>query len=325
VGLRPKAPIKTIIHAFAKSDIFADSTFFASKPGILQPLAIRWVVPYIMTRKLFLLPILLATTLSLFANIERTFEKSFTIFPGNEVEIDLPSGSIEVTVGDSDQVEIILFQKFKTNHESEADEWLSRFEISVEQNSDAVRLIVKKEDPAGFLSFWKKWNNQVNFSAKITVPAQVDLRLDTAGGQIRVSGDIDGDIDADTAGGSIKIDGATGHAKLDTAGGSITAGSVYGSVHADTAGGSITISYVGPDASRVYADTAGGGITIGLDASGKYSVEADTSGGSVSIDHSGWVAEKKKHSYARGDINGGGAEVHADTSGGSIRIREARP
>lgn len=278
-----------------------------------------------MTRKLFLLPILFATTLSLFANVERTLEKSFTIAPGNEVKIDLPSGSIEVTVGDSDQVEITLFQKFKTNSETEADELLSHFEISAEQESDAVRLIVKKEDSGGFLSFFKNWNNKVNFTAKVTVPSHVDLSLYTAGGQIRVRGDIDGDIDADTAGGSIKIDGATGHAKLDTAGGSITAGSVYGSVHADTAGGGININYVGPNASRVYADTAGGGITIGLDASGKYSVEADTSGGSVSVDHSGWVAEKKKHSYARGHINGGGADVHADTSGGGIRIREARP
>lgn len=278
-----------------------------------------------MTRKLLLLPLLLATALSAFANIERTVEKSFSIRPGNQVEIDLPSGSIEVTVGGSDHVEIVLVQKFKTNRDSEADDLINNFKIITDQSSDSVRLLVQREKDSGFLSFFKSWHNKVDFSAQVTVPAHVNLHLDTAGGQIRVLGDIDGDIDADTAGGSIKIDGATGHAKLDTAGGSITTGAILGSVYADTAGGSINISYVGPHASRVYADTAGGGITIGLDPAGQYSVEADTSGGGVSVDHSGWVAEKKKHSYARGDINGGGAKVHADTSGGSIRIRETRP
>jgi hypothetical protein len=277
-----------------------------------------------MTRKHLFLPLLLASSLSVFASIERTLEKSYVVNPGAEIEIDIPSGSIEVTVGDTEKVEVSLIQKFKTNRESEADELLENFQITTETTDDAVRVLVQREKSAGVLNFWKNWNNKISFEAQVTVPAHVNLKLDTSGGHIKVRGDIEGNINADTAGGSINIDAATGHARLDTAGGSITAGSVLGSVYADTAGGGITINYVGPNASKVYADTAGGSITIGLDPAGKYSVEADTSGGGVSVDHSGWVAAKEKRSHARGEINGGGTPVHADTSGGSIRIREAR-
>ena len=278
-----------------------------------------------MTRHLLLIPLLVASSTLLFANVQRTLEKSFTVRPGSEVKVDIPSGSIEVTVADTDQVKFRLFQTFKTNNESEADELLSHFEISTEQDGDGVHLIARREENKGFLGFWKNWNSKVQFKTEVTVPARVNLNLDTAGGQIRVKGDIDGDVRADTAGGSITIDGATGQAHLDTAGGGISAGAIYGGIYADTAGGGISIDYVGPDVTRVYADTAGGGITIGLDAQGRYDVEADTSGGGVSVEHPGWVAEKSKRSYAKGQINGGGTKVHADTSGGSIRIRVAKP
>jgi DUF4097 and DUF4098 domain-containing protein YvlB len=278
-----------------------------------------------MTRHLLFIPLLIASATLACAEVLRSLEKSFAVHPGTTVEVDLPTGSIEVIVSDTDEVEFLLFQTFKTNRESEADELLSQFEIRTEQDVDTVRLIVRREENNSFFGFWKRWSNQVKFKAQVTVPARVNLNLDTAGGQISVKGDIDGDVLADTAGGSIKIDGVTGNANLDTAGGSISAGAVYGGIYADTAGGGIAIDYVGPDAKRVYSDTAGGGITIGLDARGRYSVEADTSGGGVSVEHPGWVAETTKRSYARGEINGGGTEVHADTSGGSIRIRVANP
>lgn len=75
--------------------------------------------------------------------------------------------------------------------------------------------------------------------------------------------------------------------------------------------------------SYVNADTAGGSIAIELDTAGAFSVEADTTGGGVDIAGLNFEAVRQKRSYARGDINGGGAQVRADTVGGSIRIHAA--
>ena len=139
-----------------------------------------------MTRNFLLIPLLVASTSLTFANVQRTLEKSFTIRPGSEVEVDIPSGSIEVTVTDTDQVEFRLVQTFKTNSESEADELLSHFEITTEQDSDGVHLIARREENKGFFGFWKNWNNKVQFKTQVTVPARVNLNLDTAGGQIHL-------------------------------------------------------------------------------------------------------------------------------------------
>lgn len=44
---------------------------------------------------------------------------------------------------------------------------------------------------------------KVKFTTELTVPATVDLDLDTAGGRIDVTGLLDGDLRAETSGGSI--------------------------------------------------------------------------------------------------------------------------
>ncbi|GAB5561707.1 MAG: hypothetical protein SynsKO_33540 [Synoicihabitans sp.] len=259
------------------------------------------------------------------AAITRNVEKSFPASTGDEIVIDISGGNIEVEiVPGSDQAEITLHQRFKTNDESEIAEVLEQFEITFEKRGDNIVLAVKPERSGGFFSRWIS-SSDVKFSATLNCPADVDLSLDTSGGRISVAGFVEGNLHADTSGGSIVVTGGSGTFNLDTSGGSITVDEIHGSVRADTSGGSIAIDYVGPEARKVNADTSGGSIRIGLDATGRYDLVADTSGGRVSVSDLEIAAAKISRTHVRGEINGGGASVRADTSGGSIYITATTP
>ncbi|MCF3648519.1 DUF4097 family beta strand repeat-containing protein [Synoicihabitans lomoniglobus] len=275
-----------------------------------------------MLRKILLPLLALAVPTLLTAKITREVEKSFRVGDDAAIEVDISGGSIDVEIGSDDQFHVTLQQTFRTNSESEADEILERYDVTLDQSGDRVRVIVRSDKKSGgWFSGWR--NRGANFSVKLIAPAHADLNLDTSGGSIRVDGDSRGEIIADTSGGSISVDGSAGHMNLDTSGGSIRVGYALSRLRADTSGGSITIGYVGPDADDINADTSGGSITIGLDPAGGYDLLADTSGGSVHINGLSFRAEKKTRTHAEGEINGGGARVRADTSGGGITIKAA--
>ena len=275
-----------------------------------------------MTRFL-LLSVLLFSVSAVQAKITRERVEHFDVEPGAHIEINIHGGSIQVTVGESDRVEVVLKQTARTNSESEADEMIAELDTLIEQSRGNIRVITHPQRSSG--SWWSriKSNNRVQTSARLTVPAQVNLNLDTSGGGITVTGLVDGDLVADTSGGPIRVTGARGDLNLDTSGGGITVKEAYGRVRADTSGGGIRIDYIGPETTDVNADTSGGGITIGLDPRGGYDLNADTSGGGVSVEGLNFNAHKRDRTHAEGEINGGGVRVRADTSGGGIKIYAA--
>lgn len=272
---------------------------------------------HLLLRPLFFLalPGLVAT-----AAIERKLEKTFTVKPGSVVKVDISGGSIESQVGAPGQVALTLNERFRSaDTEAEADEVLADYEITAAQNGDEVLLRVRSKHKLG-------WNTGSRFSAsaKLVVPADVRLDLDTSGGSISVRGEMKANVRCDTSGGSIKADGGSGDFNLDTSGGSITVGKALGALRADTSGGSISVDYVGPNATNVNLDTSGGSITVGVDAAGKFDLVADTSGGRVKVEGLAFSAVKLDRTHASGPINGGGAPLRADTSGGSITVKAAQ-
>jgi len=270
-------------------------------------------------RLAFLLPV---AALVAHADIDRTLARSFTVAPGDRIVIDVPTGPIKVTVGTGDTVELRLLKRINASSDSDADAILADYAIATTQADGTVKLHVRSPKAKGWFNAMRP---KVKFTTELTVPATVDLDLDTAGGQIAVSGLLDGDLRADTSGGAISVTGGTGTLNLDTSGGAIRVGQALGSVRADTSGGSIRIAYVGPAATDVNADTSGGSISIGVDPAGHWDITADTSGGGVKVTDLTLTDAKFERSSASGRLNRGGQRLRADTSGGSITIRSATP
>jgi hypothetical protein len=251
--------------------------------------------------------------------VERRLERSFTVAAGSVVVVDISGGPIEVDTAPGRSMQLTLLQRVDhVSSEAQADEALRQYDISAEQQAATVTLIGRRH-PGN--SRWRRGDPQVRLSAKLTVPADVRLDLDTSGGPITVRGERTDDVKVNTSGGAITVDGGRANFDLDTSGGPIRVGRALGNVRANTSGGSITVDYVGPTATEVFLDTSGGGIHVGVDRKAKLDISASTSGGNVGVDNLPFETRTISRTRAVGSINGGGGRLRADTSGGSIEIK----
>jgi hypothetical protein len=276
-----------------------------------------------MIRTLGLVPMILSVLLMASAapQIDRRLDQTFRVAAGATVAVRISGGPIAVATGPAGTVTLTLDQKVDAASASDADAILADFEISAVQQGDAVTLTARRRMDAG--DRFRRRSSRVRFAARLTVPADARLDLDTSGGGITVGGHRTAAVKADTSGGPIDVDGGAGDLDLDTSGGGIHVGRALGRLRADTSGGGITVEYVGADATSVLLDTSGGGIEVGVDRAARLDVTASTSGGSVSIEGLPFTSQVLRRSRASGTLNGGGGRLTADTSGGSIRIRAA--
>jgi hypothetical protein len=252
--------------------------------------------------------------------IERRHERSFNAAAGSIVMVRISGGPITVETGPGRSVQLTLEQRVENvSSDAQADDALEDYEISAVQQGSTVTLTGRRYEDRD--RRWRRGDPNVHFAATLTVPADVQLDLDTSGGPITVRGERMANVKVDTSGGAITVDGGRANFDLDTSGGPIKVGRVLGNVIADTSGGSITVDYVGPTATEVSLDTSGGAIRVGVDRAAKLDISASTSGGSVQIDNLPFETRNLRRTRAVGSINGGGGRLTADTSGGSINIR----
>lgn len=259
------------------------------------------------------------TALSGAPQVERRLERTFTVAAGSLVVVDISGGPIEVDTGPGRSMQLTLLQRVdNVTNDAQADEALRDYEISAAQQDSTVTLIGRRHQGS---SRWRRGDPQVRLSARLTIPADVRLDLDTSGGPITVRGERTADVKVNTSGGSITVDGGRATFDLDTSGGPIRVGRALGNVRAETSGGSIMVDYVGPTATEVSLDTSGGGIRVGIDRAAKLDISASTSGGSVDVENLPFETRTIGRTRAVGSINGGGGKLTAETSGGSIEIR----
>lgn len=252
--------------------------------------------------------------------IKRPLNRTFTAAAGSTVSVRISGGPITVETGSGRSVQLTLEQNFENvSNDADADRALAEYDVTAAQEGNIVRVEVRRQREGGWR--YRRGDPRVNFAARLTVPADVQLDVHTSGGPITVRGDRTAHVKADTSGGAITVDGGRANFDLDTSGGPIRVGRVLGNVVADTSGGSITVDYVGPTATEVSLDTSGGTIRVGVDRAAKLDIDASTSGGSVSIENLPFETRTLRRTRASGTMNGGGGRLTADTSGGSIEIR----
>jgi len=253
-------------------------------------------------------------------------EKDLALAPGGRLILDADAGEISVTGGSPSGVHLVIT--------SDRDDLEQRFAFTFEERSGEVEIAAERKGKDGLLGFLSGWSFGGQIKFEVRVPTATSLRLDTAGGSIRVAAvegaaeldtsggsievhDLAGDLLADTSGGSIRIARVGGDVTADTSGGSIHVEEVDGRVSADTSGGSIRMCAISGD---VVADTSGGSIHV-QDAGGR--VEADTSGGSVEVSFTPGNARGGALSASGGGVTvtldpGVGLEIDAEASGGRV-------
>lgn len=191
------------------------------------------------------------------------FEKSIPTEPGKELVTSLVAGSIEISTGNTNEVNVKVFGN---------DEAEEKIIFTAEQTSEGVKVEGKQKDKKNF--------KNLTIRVEITVPASYNLKLYSSGGNLTVK-NISGKIETNTSGGNIKIDDTKGNLEAYTAGGNVLINSSIGSIKVSTSGGKISI--IGFEG-NIDASTAGGDIIL----DGKNgSIEASTAGGSIKLDYTG--------------------------------------
>lgn len=305
----------------------------------------------------FIAAALLAAVVSpLQAKIERTVEKTFTVQPGGTLHVETSGGSIQVQPSTDSLVKVTARQKINAATEAEADEFLQRLTLTIEQTANDVTASAKYEKrPSGFN--FRSWPPvQVDFI--VMVPASFASDLKTSGGNI-VLGDLAGKVfartsggdikigtigaavDASTSGGNVTLTEAKSDVKLHTSGGDIVVGRVGGSADLRTSGGDIKVDSVenilnartsGGDVSAgifgllkgdCELHTSGGNVTAVVDKNASFRLDASTSGGRVIAERLTISLENAKsgNKHLVGNVNEGGSLLKLRSSGGDIKIK----
>lgn len=236
-------------------------------------------------------------------DLQLIHHKTFKIEPGKFLTLSTESGYVEITPWNRNEIEVKIYGNENAKE---------KYDFYFDADNQSVKIQGERK---------KKWNFFSNLRLKyeIKVPAKFNLKISTAGGDIKVGG-VDGEISLNTSGGDIWTDRVSGSLKLNTSGGDIKIFSDDASIDAKTSGGDITLEYTGKN-KGIELRTSGGDIDINLPSDFNAKVELSTSGGNVSCNFKLNNIEKMSRTKIFGDINNGGNKLIATTSGGDIEVR----
>ncbi len=242
----------------------------------------------------FAVTLLMAGGLYASVTEEETF--SFKLNDGGRLSVSNVNGSITVTGGSGDRVEIIAYKK------ADDQKYLDEIEIDISHTDDSVVIETDLPDSDSWFSGSNK-NGEVRY--EILVPANTNLdSIATVNGGVEVSG-VAGNVDAKTVNGSLNISDLEADARCSTVNGSIDASFTklegQQKVKAETVNGRVTLRLPKDADVQVDADTLNGGIN-GRD----FDLETDK----------GFVGKDMN-----GNIGNGSARLSIDTVNGSIKVR----
>jgi len=225
---------------------------------------------------------------------EETF--SFTLNDGGRLSVENVNGSITVTGGSGNSVEIIAIKK------ADNQETLDGIKIEISHSPDYIEI---ETDLPETDHWFKRGNSGAQVTYKIIVPAGTNLEsVETVNGNVEISG-VSGDVHAESVNGSLDCTDLASSASFSTVNGSINA------------------SFVKLEGQqKVKAETVNGRVTIRLPADADVNVSADTLNGGINGSDFGLKTDK---GFIGSDLNGsignGSARLNIDTVNGSIKLR----
>ena len=234
---------------------------------------------------------------NLFASVTEEETFSYKLNDGGRFSISNVNGSIVVTGGSGDSVEIVATKK------ADNQEDLDKIEIEISHSADEIVVETELGDSDRWYSHGSN-SGSVKYEVIVPVGTQLDT-VDTVNGNVNISG-VSGKVVAESVNGDLDISDLSGDVGLSTVNGSIDA----------------EFSRL-EDEQRVKAETVNGRVTIKLPANADVEVSADTLNGGISAGDFGLEVEK---GFVGSDLNGkigkGSARLNIDTVNGGIKIRK---
>jgi len=226
---------------------------------------------------------------------EETF--TFKLDDGGRFGISNVNGSITVTGGSGDSVEVLAIKK--ADNQKELDE----IEIVISETSSEITIETELGESDGW---WSHGSTGGQVTYEITVPSGITLdSVETVNGNVDISG-VTGKVVAESVNGDLDISNLAGDVRLSTVNGGIEAG--FDKLDGDQS---------------VKAETVNGRVTLVLPDDADCEISADTLNGGINAKDFGLDADK---GFVGSDLNGkigsGSARVNIDTVNGGIKIKK---
>ena len=215
---------------------------------------------------LAVLPLNAATT----GHFERTLQVSGT------VELEVTSGSGNITVHQGGAATVYVTAKIHANNGSwlfgggNVEERIHRIEQNppIVQQGNSIR-IGRFDD--------RELTRNISIDYDVTVPAQTRLNSHTGSGDQNISG-LQLPMTAKTGSGNVTVEHVTAEARVSSGSGDLKINSIKGILYAETGSGNIHAEDVAGD---VFANTGSGNVEVRQSAGG--SVKAQTGSGNIRL------------------------------------------
>ena len=265
------------------------------------------------------------------AATEEQINRHFTVQPGGKVVVEVDFGNINVSTNAGSEVVVDAWRKISRSSKGAEEDYLKANPVEITQDGTTVTIRCRSKTGSNW-SWTGRNQNQAKYT--VSVPAQFNASLKTAGGSIDTS-DLTGEVtahtsggslhfarlhgplDGNTSGGSIQVKDCDGNLKIHTSGGGIDVSGGGGSLNGGTSGGSVTVkNFHGP----AHVGSSGGGITLENIAG---ELEGSTSGGSIRAVLPSPLSDSVKLSTSGGGVtvrvaSDAAFDIDAKTSAGGV-------
>jgi hypothetical protein len=256
----------------------------------------------------------LAAPAGAFDGVRGTFERTFAVGPGTELDVRTGSGDIQVRAGAPGRVHVVgtvevgrSWWRRRGGAEARLREILAHPPLRQEPG----RVWVGHEEQVRLM-------DNVSISYLIEAPPDVKLDASTGSGDELIRG-LRGHVEAGTGSGDIRVWDAPAGIRAHTGSGNIELHSVGGALRAETGSGGVLAE--GSPGGEWQVRTGSGDVTLRLPAAAAFELEAHTGSGDIQCAHPLTSVGRLHHSSLQGTVRGGGPRVSIRTGSGDVDVR----
>ncbi|MEP6647469.1 MAG: DUF4097 family beta strand repeat-containing protein [Saprospiraceae bacterium] len=147
-------------------------------------------------------------------HVEKKVNREFTIQPNGYVTLTNKYGSLDVAIGEDNQVKINVTISAKASSEKKAQEAVDRISIDFEEGNNRVQATTNIESANGWLSWFNFGKTEMEINYQVLVPKDIYLDLTNKYGDIYMES-TDRDLKIELAYGNIRLGDVNANLKMD--------------------------------------------------------------------------------------------------------------
>ena len=224
-----------------------------------------------------------------------TWSRSYKVTPAATLELREPNGTIHVTGGTGDQIEVSATKVAKGPNDQAAKAALADVKINESASPDHVML--DSSGPSGRLL--SRVSHHVDYDIKMPRTGQVVIKATN---------------------GEILVQSIDGFVKIEAVNGDIQARGLSAGADVSAINGRVQLEFTSVGDRGIRCKTTNGQIIVSVPDDAKATIAAHVVNGAVETENLPVQKSESSHRSLNATIGGGGPEIRLDTTNGEIRL-----